>query len=263
MQLTELVERRAERGVLRVAQVAMSILRCSRGIPPRASSLQHLRPMHQALPAEGNEVRLLRTPVCEHVGPLRGPAQIECIDARLDDAAVDDPRRDRRHLPGCHRDHCVVERPHARGGLAERDRRLALAQQAEREQVVVVATTGDVDDAAGQRSGLVDVAGLVRVQERRDEHEPRRGALAVDLRHRPLGTGEPTSGAGRMTEEEQDERGPECAPGCRGASPVARCAWWARSHAATLSSSWPVRLAAMARRSRSAAARSPLGTSSS
>ena len=78
---------------------------------------------------------------------------------------------------------------------------------------MVVATTGDVDDAVGQRPRLVDPSGPVRLQERRDEQEARRGALA-DLRHGPLGAGQPAAGLGHVAMEHEDEPGPEGTP-CR------------------------------------------------
>ena len=105
--------------------------------------------MHEALAPEGHEVWLLLAPIRQDLGPLRGPTQIEGVDARRDDPAVDDPRRNRRDLAGRHRDHRVIEHPHAGGCVTERDGRLALAKQAEGEEVVVVASAADVDDAVG------------------------------------------------------------------------------------------------------------------
>ena len=95
MQLADLVERRADGGMPRFAQVAERVLRGLGGIRPRSVRLQHLRPMHEALAPEGHEVWLLLAPVRQDLGPLRGPTQVEGVDARRDDPAVDDPRRDR------------------------------------------------------------------------------------------------------------------------------------------------------------------------
>ena len=49
----------------------------------------------------------------ERLGPLGRPPQVEHVHARLDDGAVDDPRRDRRHLARRDGDHDLVEQAHA------------------------------------------------------------------------------------------------------------------------------------------------------
>ena len=95
MQLADLVKRRADGEMPRFAQVAESVLRGLRGIRPRSVRLQRLGPMHEALAPEGHEVWLLIAPIRQRLGLLRGPTQVEGVDARRDDPAVDDPRRNR------------------------------------------------------------------------------------------------------------------------------------------------------------------------
>ena len=81
---------------------------------------------------------------------------------------------------------------------------------------MVVAATGDVDDAVGQRPGLArrrpDPS---RLQERRDEQEARRGALAETSATVRSASGEPAAGLGDVAMEHQDEPGPEGTPAGR------------------------------------------------
>ena len=76
--------------------------------------------MHQALPAVGHQVRLRRAPVAQRRRPLLRPAQVEDLLAGLDHGAVDDPGDDRRHLAGGDGDHHLVEQRHALRGPPSR-----------------------------------------------------------------------------------------------------------------------------------------------
>lgn len=88
-------------------------------IQPCAPQLHHLGTMHQALTAEGHEVRLRFTPVGQCRRPLLRAAQIEELLACLDHGAVDAPSHDRRHLSGLDGDHRLVEQRHALDGLPQ------------------------------------------------------------------------------------------------------------------------------------------------
>src|SRR5438270_7451896 len=67
-------------------------------VVPVAMQLQHAGAMSKTAAGERDQILLLLAPRSERLGPLTCPAQLERLLARKHDAAVDDPRSDRRQL---------------------------------------------------------------------------------------------------------------------------------------------------------------------
>jgi hypothetical protein len=65
--------------------------------------------MNQASAGEGDELGLLVAPPGQDLGPLPRTSDLVRLDAREDNAAVDDARHDRRLRPGRRRHHRLVE----------------------------------------------------------------------------------------------------------------------------------------------------------
>ena len=196
MELALLVEGEPERGMGGLGQPLPGPLHLRDRLRPLAVRLQDLRPVHEALAPVRHEIGLRGAPMVERLGPLGRPPQVEHVHARLDDGAVDDPRRDRRHLAGGHGHHHLVEQAHARGGVAQRERRLAAAEHPEREEILVVESLGDGDDLVGELVGRgasplpsvsrntrnLEIAARGAVARR-----PRRGAARHERTSRPPG----------------------------------------------------------------------------
>ena len=131
VQLALLVASCAERWVRRLGEPLGGEERLRRRADPVSVGEEHLRAVHQALPAVGHEIRLRRAPRVERAGPLRRAADVEGEHAHLDDRAVDDAGGDRSDLAGRHRDHRLVEVTQAAGDVAVRDQGLPDAHHPE------------------------------------------------------------------------------------------------------------------------------------
>ena len=115
------------------------------GAGPVAARLQDLRTVDQALAAKRREVRLRGAPGVELPRPLVRPREIEDSVAGQDDGAIDDSRQHRRDLARRDPEHRLVQPGGAFGELVLHDQCLALAEQAERQQVGIVEPLGEPD----------------------------------------------------------------------------------------------------------------------
>ena len=173
VQLTLLIAGETEGRVERVRQALAGPLRLDDRLGPLAVGLQHLRAVHEALPAVRHEVGLGRAPRVQRLGPLGCPAQLEHVDARLDHGAVHDPGGDRADLARCHRHHRLVEQLQPARDLPEGERRLAAARACRgrggRDRRTGRRCRGSARPA---RTAVAAIACLERVEEDRDEEEP-------------------------------------------------------------------------------------------
>jgi hypothetical protein len=169
--------------------------------------------MHQALTAEGHQVRLRRTPVGQRRRPLPRAAHIEQLLARLDHGAVDAPDHTRRDLSGLDGDHRLVQQRHALDGLPQPQQRPATADPGERHQVPVAEAVADL---GGLTEGGVRGRGVALGKALdREGHEqvPLLHAVQVAVVQQPPGPGEPAAAAGQLAPVQQAEGQPERAPG--------------------------------------------------
>jgi hypothetical protein len=86
--------------------------------------------------------------------PLLRAAHVVSFEARRDNAAVDGPGNDRRHLAGSHRDHRFVEKHRAARSFSEANERASLAHPREAREVGITETVAN-------RRGLAE-GGLCR-----------------------------------------------------------------------------------------------------
>jgi hypothetical protein len=129
VQLTQLVLDHAHHRVTRRAgQVPARTLNLRQGGVPVTLELQDLGPVHQALPPAGPQILLGITPAAERDRPLLRTAKVGHFPAGDDDAAVDDPRHDGRHLTGGHGHHGLVQHAHAPCRIPQLDECLVLSQ---------------------------------------------------------------------------------------------------------------------------------------
>jgi len=214
VQLGLLVDRHAERRLAwRIREPLAGPPDLLHRIRPGAPQLHHLGPVHQALPAEGHQVRLRRTPVAQRRRPLLCAAQIKQLLAGLDHGAVDAPDHDRRHLAGLDGDHRLVQQRHALGGLPQPQQRLASASPGKRGQVAVAEAVADL---GGQPEGGVRGRGVAlgkALQRQRYEQIPLLHAVQLAVVQQPPGPGKPAATAGQLAPVQQAEGQPERAPG--------------------------------------------------
>jgi hypothetical protein len=102
--------------------------------------------MRAAFAAIRHGAWLRGAPVVERVGPLLRAAHVVQLDARVDDAAVDDAGDDRHQLAGSDGDHHLVEERQAVGCLSEANQRTAAALAREVHDIDVAEPFADVLD---------------------------------------------------------------------------------------------------------------------
>jgi hypothetical protein len=180
--------------------------------------------MHQALPAEGHQVRLRRTPAAQRRRPLPRAAQVKQLLACLEHGAVDDPDHDRRQLTGLDGDHGLVQQRHALSGLPQPRQRLAPASPGQRRQVPVaeaVAELGGLPEG-GVRGRGVALGNALECD--RQEQIPLLHTVQLAVVQQPPGPGQPAAGAGQLAPVQQAVGQPERAPGgtLRAAQPQPR-----------------------------------------
>ncbi len=209
MHLGLLVEGGAGRRLAARHEALARLLRRVDGVRPRAMQLQDLRPMHEAVAAERDEVRLGVTPVGERSGPLLRPAQVEHLLARLDHAAVDGAGDHLRHLVGGHRDHDFVEQAHSLDVLCLPDQRPALKVARKRHQIYVTEPLTDLCRLAGDRVSALPVPLDRMLESRRHQQVPPLRAITLPtIVEQPACTREPAAGAGELAAVQQDEDEP-------------------------------------------------------
>ncbi|MGH8825870.1 MAG: hypothetical protein ACRDVN_15545 [Jiangellaceae bacterium] len=172
--------------------------------------------MHQALAAEGHEIRLRLTPAAQRPGPLLRTPQIEVLLIRRDHTAVDDPGNVGRHLAGRDGDHGLIERHDALRGLPEPNQRCTPTHAGEARQVRVAEP---VSDLGGLRESGVRARGVARGQalhRGRQEHKTLLDAVQRTLVQQSAGPGEPAAAAGNLAAVQESEAQPERAPGGTG-----------------------------------------------
>ena len=106
--------------------------------------LHDLRPVHQTLTTERDQIRLSLAPPAQRGGPLLGTPKVEDLLTGVDHRAVDDADDDRGDLLGGDGHHGFVQPGHTLDDLPEEDERLAQAQPRQRHQVRVAEAFGDL-----------------------------------------------------------------------------------------------------------------------
>ena len=142
------------------------------GIRPSPVELHELGAMHQALTAEGHQVRLRAAPAGQRRGPLLRPAHIEDLLTRRDHTAVGDPGNHRGHLAGGDRDHDLVEQCDTLGRRCQPDQRLTPAETGQRLQVRVAETPADLGGPAEGSARSRGVAARHTLQRGRHKQIP-------------------------------------------------------------------------------------------
>lgn len=110
MEFGEAINRRADRGTRRwFGEMVASNGGFFSGRLPIAVQLEEIGALELAMTAIRNEAGLRSAPLRERCGPFLGTAEIEQFAARIEDAAVDGTRDDRRDLSSEDGDHGLVE----------------------------------------------------------------------------------------------------------------------------------------------------------
>jgi hypothetical protein len=177
------------------------------GILPGALQLHDLGAMDEALPLVGHEVGLGGAPATQRRRPLPRPSEVEDLLTGLDHGAKDDARSRRRQLTDRDGDHQLVEQRHAPSGFAEGDQRLALAEPAERDQVLIAEARADRGDLVGGsiRGRVVALAAaLKRVH---DQQIPLLHAVVLNVVKQAPDAGEPAAAAGSFALLDQPAEG--------------------------------------------------------
>ena len=150
---------------------------------PVAGRLPELGLVHQALAAVGHQVRLGLAPLVQCCRPLSGPGQVEELHALEDHGAVDDPRHDRPHLAGAHRQHHFVQPGQPGRLVAHCQQRLAVPERRERCQVSVTEARRDLAGLHGELPRASSVVGVERAEQGRDEQIAACWAVEVLTEH--------------------------------------------------------------------------------
>ena len=191
-------------------------------------------------------------PARQRRGPLLRAAELVDLLTALDHAAIDEPGDERGQLARGDRDHRLVEQREARLALPELRQGAAMLMARERDQVGVAealadAGRGDRGRRTRPRSRRQPPARPSRARAgspaRRTRRLPRRRAAGSARASPAAGASEPSSRRCSPIQKAQRAAG--------SVAPAARCAWCARSNAATYSSSRPSSEAAVASSSRS------------
>ena len=145
------------------------------GIRPGAAHLPDLGTINQALAAIAHEIGLRRTPLTEARGPLVRAAHVEDFVTRREDAAIDVPRENRRHIAGDHRRHRFIEQGDTFGDAGHAYQRPPASVTGERGEVAIGKTTGDLGGLAEhvvrpRRIGLAGALDRVWNQEIASHH---------------------------------------------------------------------------------------------
>src|SRR5512132_3239701 len=99
--------------------------------------------MDQALPGEGDELRLFPAPPVERCCPFARAIEREALLARRDRVAVDQPGDDRRQLTARRRYHGLVEQRQAFVDPALSNQGASLEIPGQRAQIVVLVAVTD------------------------------------------------------------------------------------------------------------------------
>jgi len=159
VQLGQLVVRGASLGLCRrIAQPLARPLRFSKRSVPRAVKLHQLRPVNQAVAAEGHDVGARRAPALERGRPLLRAPQVEQIVTRGDHAAVHRAGDDGRDFTAGDGDHHFVEQRETGRRVVHRHERAALAVPGKRRQVRIAEPGADASGFGERRVSGGDVA---------------------------------------------------------------------------------------------------------
>ena len=113
------------------------------GIRPGAAHLLDLGTINQALAAIAHEIGLRRTPLTEARGPLVRAAHVEDFVTRREDAAIDVPRENGRHIAGDDCRHRLIEQGDTFGNAGHAYQRPPLSVTGERGEVAIGKTSRD------------------------------------------------------------------------------------------------------------------------
>ena len=157
-----------------------------------------LRAEDEAVAAERDHVGLRLPPALQRRGPFLRAPEVEHRLARLDDGAVDDPRRDRRDLAGDHRGHRLIEEGDATSSLHHGDQRLPATEPAHRPEVRVIEPLGDGGDLLEDRERVGRAPGHQGLERLRDQQEPGLDPVIAGLLHEPRAAGKPAASLGHL-----------------------------------------------------------------
>jgi hypothetical protein len=182
-------------------------------VTPGAVQLHDLRAMHQAKASEGDHLGLLLAPLREGGGPLAGVAQRVHLLTGLNHAAIDQARDDGRQLPCGDRDHDFVQQRQPLLDLPLQHSHPALLVAGAGDQVCLPEALADLDGADGD--GVRDFAitgGELLLHDRQQQVAPL-DAVTLLAFEQPLGTGQPSGRAARLSSKEKTQTQPERAAG--------------------------------------------------
>src|SRR5918996_1191670 len=179
-------------------------------VPPVPVELHDLRPVHEAAAGEGDEIRLLLAPAGQDRGPLLRPADLVRLLAGEDHAAVDDARRDRRHLPARDGHHGLVQESNALLDAAGPHQHGALRLKRERGPLRVAEPLGQGCRLACDGGRRREVAARFVLEDERNEQV---AALdGVVLADELVGAPEPAAGRTPLPAQRVIDAHPERAP---------------------------------------------------
>ncbi len=144
MDLTDDVERGTHGWPwLRRRQQCARLLRVVLGIRPCASHLPDLGTVDQAFAAIAHEIGLRRTPLTEARRPLVRAAHVEDFVTRLENAAIDVPRENGRHIAGDDCRHRFIQQGDTFGNAPHAYQRPPASVTGERGEVAIGKTLSD------------------------------------------------------------------------------------------------------------------------
>jgi len=166
--------------------------------------------MRAAFAAIRHGAWLRGAPVVERVGPLLRAAHVVQLDARVDDAAVDDAGDDRHQLAGSDGDHHLVEERQAVGCLSEANQRTAAALAREVHDIDVAEPFADVLDIGEGRHRAGEITAGDLLEGVRQQDVAALDAVVLILIEQPAGAANPAGRARQLAGSHQHERHPEC-----------------------------------------------------
>ncbi len=208
------VPRKARSGILRLEKALLGSPHLFQRFAPGAIELQDLRAMDEAAARERHHLRLHGPPVRERPRPFaRTPHLIHLLTGK-DDAAVDDPRHDRRELIRSDRNHAFVEQRETLAHPRVLDQHGTLPVNREREQIAVAKPLSDRNGLACRSRRQGELPSSLVLEHHRKPQVPELSARSLML-EKPLRATKPAGRRADLTPYRKLQADPDPSPGRR------------------------------------------------